>query len=58
MQRKGDLKKFVPFEKLSKRKKVEVSRKRRGDWGVLSPVTRVSKNPKVYDRKKQKKIET
>lgn len=47
------MKKFIPFEKLSKRKKVEISQMRRKHWGNLSPVTRKSKNPKAYDRKKR-----
>ena len=42
---------FVPFEKLSKKKKRELNRARRGVW-ALSPVTRRPANPKAYNRKK------
>lgn len=46
--------KFIPYEKLSKKKKKEADRKKRGSWGVLNPVTRRTKNPRAYDRKKAK----
>ena len=44
--------KFVPEEKLSKRRQRELHRKRRGSWGSISPVTRRTPNPKAYRRKK------
>lgn len=44
--------KFVPYEKLSKKKKREHDIRKRGDWGALSPVTRRPDNPKAYRRKK------
>ena len=47
--------KFVPFEKLSKKRKRELNQKQRGTWGAISPVTRKPKNPKAYDRKKARK---
>lgn len=46
--------KFVPFEKLSKKAKKEVAKKRRASWGPLNPVTRVPENPKAYKRKKMR----
>ncbi len=46
---------FVPFEKLSKKKKRELNTKRRSTWGNVNPVTRKPKNPKAYDRKKARK---
>ena len=46
------MKKFIPYEKMSKRMKKEADKQKRKDWGVLSPVTRKSKNAKIYDRKK------
>ncbi len=46
------MEKFVPYEKLSKRRKKEVDKKRRIDWGQINPVTRTVKNGKAYDRKK------
>ena len=45
------MKKFTPYEKLSKKKKKEQDSKRRTIW-TISPVTRKPKNPKAYDRKK------
>jgi hypothetical protein len=48
--------KFVPFEKLSKKKKRERNADARHGWGALSPITRVPPNPKAYDRNKEKAI--
>lgn len=47
---------YVPFEKLSKKKKRELNARRRGTWGEINPVTRRPKNPKAYDRKKARKV--
>ena len=44
--------KFVPYDKLSKKKKREADRARRGSWGALSPVTRRAPDPKAYRREK------
>ncbi len=44
--------KFIPYEKLSKKKKREADRQKRGTWGALSPVTRREENPKAYKRKR------
>ena len=49
------MEKFVPYEKLSKKKKRELDAKRRKTWGDVSPVTRRPKNPKAYDRKKARR---
>ena len=46
------MEKFIPYEKLSKKRKRELDLKRRGSWGGLNPVTRKPKNPKAYDRRK------
>ncbi|MBQ3378559.1 MAG: hypothetical protein IJG50_01690 [Clostridia bacterium] len=48
------MKKFVPYEKLSKKEKRALDLKKRGTWQNISPVTRVSKNKKAYDRKKSR----
>ena len=45
------MKKFIPYEKLSKKKKREQDSKRRSIW-TISPVTRRPENPKAYKRKK------
>ena len=46
------MKNFVPFEKLSKKKRREINAKKRGSWGGLNPVTRRSENPRAYNRRK------
>lgn len=45
-------KKFIPFEKLSKRKQRELNSKKRSTWRIVNPVTRKTKNAKIYDRKR------
>ena len=47
--------KFIPYKKLSKRKKRELDRKRRNTWGVLSPVTRRAENRRAYNRKRARR---
>ena len=49
------MEKFIPYEKLSKKKKRELDKARRGTWGELSPVTRKAQSAKVYDRSKARK---
>lgn len=46
------MEKFIPFEKLSKKKQHEINRLKRNEWGNLNPVTRKSENKKAYNRKK------
>lgn len=46
------MEKFIPYEKLSKKKKRELDSKRRGSWNGLNPVTRKPAKPKAYNRKK------
>ncbi|MBR3239923.1 MAG: hypothetical protein IKH34_03380 [Oscillospiraceae bacterium] len=48
------MEKFIPYEKLSKKKKRELDAGRRTAWAI-SPVTRKSENPKAYNRKKAQK---
>ncbi len=48
------MEKFIPYEKLSKKKKRELDAQGRRTWGVLSPVTRKPKSSKAYDRKKSR----
>ena len=45
------MEKFIPYEKLSKKKKRELNAGKRTVWDI-SPVTRKSENPKAYHRKK------
>lgn len=48
------MEKFVPYEKLSKKKKKELNAKRRKTWDI-SPVTRKPQNPKAYNRQKARR---
>ena len=45
------MKKFIPYAKLSKKKKRELDAKRRGTWAI-NPVTRKPANPRAYNRNK------
>ena len=49
------MEKYIPFEKLSKKKRRELYARRRGTWGELNPVTRRPENPKAYNRRKARK---
>ena len=46
---------FIPYEKLSKKKKREHDAIKRATWGGLSPTTRKSPSAKAYDRKKTRR---
>gem|GEM_PF-322644 len=46
------MEKFIPYKKLSKKKRRELDLMKRGSWGGLNPVTRKPKNPRAYDRRK------
>ena len=54
------MEKFIPFEKLSKKKQKELNKVKRNTWGVTNPVTRRERNPKAYNRNKlrSEKFET
>ena len=47
--------KVVPLKKQSKSAQRAYHASRRGSWGALSPVTRVSPDRKKYDRKRLKR---
>ena len=49
------MEKFIPYEKLSKKKRRELDARQRGSWNGFSPVTRRPENPKAYNRKKARK---
>lgn len=49
------MEKFIPFEKLSKKKQREQNAKLRGSWYGLNPVTRKPENSKAYNRRKARK---
>ena len=44
------MEKFIPYEKLSKKKQRELNAARRTTWAI-NPVTRKPANPKAYNRK-------
>ncbi|MBQ7875315.1 MAG: hypothetical protein IJ306_09210 [Oscillospiraceae bacterium] len=46
------MEKFIPFEKLSKKRQKELNALKRRDWNGLNPVTRKPENPKAYNRRK------
>ncbi len=46
------MEKFIPFEKLSKKKQKELNKAKRNTWGMTNPVTKRSENKKTYNRKK------
>ena len=49
------MKAFVPYEKLSKKKKREIDRARRATWGEVVPVTKKIESAKAYSRKKHQR---
>ena len=48
------MEKFIPYEKLSKKKRRELDARRRNVWSI-SPVTRKPANSKAYNRRKAQK---
>jgi hypothetical protein len=54
---KGDkMEHYIPYKKLSKKKRQEMDKRKRVTWGTLNPVTRKPPNPKAYDRKKARSL--
>ena len=49
------MERFIPYQKLSKKKKRELDREKRNTWGPLDPVTRIRESKKAYDRKKARR---
>lgn len=50
------MERFIPKQKLSKKAKQELNRKRRQTWSI-SPISRKSGNKKAYDRKTPRRYE-
>ena len=46
------MKRFIPYEKLTKKKRREQDVLRRNSWGAINPVTRRPEDSKVYNRRK------
>lgn len=49
------MKNFIPFEKMSKKKKREINNMRRNGWGNFDPITRVTQDSTKYSRVKSKR---
>ena len=49
------MKKFVEYEKLSKKRKREIDKARRSDWNGVVPVTKKIESAKLYNRKKHQR---
>ena len=47
-------KKYVPYSKMSKKKKREEDRAHRATWGALDPTTRGAPDKTKYDRRREK----
>ena len=45
------MEKFIPFEKLSKKKQREHNAQYRNDWGDVKPTSRVVESAKLYKRR-------
>ena len=46
------MKKFIPYEKLSKKEKRKIDAAGRRTWGDINPVTRKPTNSRAYNRRK------
>ena len=46
------MKKFVEYEKLSKKQKREIDKAKRASWGDVIPVSKKIESAKIYNRKK------
>jgi hypothetical protein len=49
------VKKFISYDKLSKKEKRKVDVAKRTTWGDFNPATRTPKNSRAYDRNKTKR---
>lgn len=49
------MKKFVEYEKLSKRQKKEIDKAKRTTWGDVIPVTKRIESAKLYNRKRHQR---
>lgn len=51
------MKQLVPLHKQSKKARKAYHAKQRGTWNGLSPVTRIVRNGKAYDRNRAKRAD-
>ena len=49
-------KKFIPYDKMSKRSRKEIDKERRNDWGEINPVSKVipDKREKLREKAENK----
>ena len=48
------MKKFIPYNKQTKKKKKAIDKLMRRFWGETKPATKELKNKKAYDRRREK----
>lgn len=46
--------KFISKDKLSKKAQKELAKAKRGDWGLVKPITKIKPSGKLYNRRKFK----
>ena len=51
------MKKFTPYDKLSKKEQKRLDSAKRRDWGSINPVTQIVPDKKKYSRKDKHKTE-
>lgn len=47
------MKKFIPYEKLSKKEQRKIDQIKRKDWNGVNPVTQIVPDKKKYNRKEK-----
>lgn len=50
------MKKFIAYEKLSKKEQKKLNSEKRKTWGVVKPITKVKPSAKLYNRKKKQDL--
>ena len=50
------MKKFVAYEKLSKKEQKKLNAEKRKTWGDVKPFTKVKPSAKLYNRKKKQDL--
>jgi len=50
------MKKFVAYEKLSKKEQKKLNAEKRKTWGDVKPITKVKPSAKLYNRKKKQDL--
>ena len=50
------MKKFIAYEKLSKKEQKELNAEKRKTWGDVKPITKVKPSAKLYNRKKKQDL--